>query len=69
MTGEQFEILLERLTWVGAAMINNTVKQVELECVRRLQRALSAEEKDQIHQDCLNEVHEIMTLITPPTDG
>lgn len=55
--------LINQLKWLRAAVINNTVKQVEVECVRRLGRALTDGEKDLIHHDCLAEMAEIRRLM------
>ena len=63
MTEEQFTVFIEELKMLRAAVINNTVKQVEVECVRKLQRSLSAEEKDLIHRDCLEEIDEMRSLM------
>ena len=59
--------LIEELKWLRAALVNNTVKQVEVECVRRLGRQLNALEKDLIHRDCLEEVAEIRRLMDRPS--
>ena len=59
----QMAALIEELKWLRAALLNNTVKQVEVECVRRLGRQLSAQEKDLIHRDCLEEMAEIRRLM------
>jgi len=63
MTDDQFAALLDRLKWLQAAQVNNTVKQVEVTCVNRLGRPLTAREKEVIHRDCLEEVAEIRGLI------
>lgn len=55
--------LINQMKWLRAAIVNNTVKQVEVACVRRLGRALTAEEKEVIHRDCLEETAEIRSLI------
>ena len=63
MTDEQAAQLLDRLKWLQAAQVNNTVKQVEVACVNRLGRPLTAGEKEAIHRDCLEEVAEMRRLI------
>jgi len=63
MTDKMLSEILEELKLLRAAVLNNTVKQVEVECVRFLKRELSAEEKEAIHRDCLEEMREMRTLI------
>jgi len=63
VTDEQFAALLDRLKWLQAAQINNAVKQVEVACVNRFGRSLTAKEKEVIHRDCLEEVADIRRLI------
>ena len=63
MTDDQFAALLDRLKWLQAAQVNDTVKQVEVACVNRLGRPLTAMEKEVIHRDCLEEVADIHRLI------
>ena len=63
MTDDQFDALLDRIKWLQAAQVNSAVKQVEVACVNRLGRSLTAKEKEIIHRDCLEEVAEIRRLI------
>lgn len=63
MTNEQFVELIDRLKWIQASFINNTVKQVEVACVNHMGRHLTAEEKDVIIKDLLEETAEIRTRI------
>ncbi|UQZ89087.1 hypothetical protein C4J81_07700 [Deltaproteobacteria bacterium Smac51] len=63
MNEQQFALLMDELCLLRAAMVNNTVKQVEIQCVNRIGRELSAEEKDLIHRDCLQEMEEVAHMI------
>ena len=63
MKDKQVKKISEQLKWMGAAVYNNTVKIVEVECVRVMGRELSAAEKDLIHQDCLQELRQVRTII------
>ncbi len=63
MTDEQLAELINQLKWLRASVINSTVKQVEVECVRRLGRPLTAQEKEVIHRDCLEETAQVCQLI------
>lgn len=60
---ENLAELINQLKWLRASLVNNTVKQVEVACVRRLGRSLTSEEKEVIHRDCLEETAEIRALI------
>lgn len=57
----------EQLKWLTAAVFNNTVKMVEVECVRVMGRELSVEEKDLIHHDCLEELRHVRSLLEAHT--
>lgn len=63
MNDDQAGKLIEELKWLRAAVVNNTVKQVEVECVRKMGRALTADEKTLIHKDCLQEMAELRYLL------
>lgn len=63
MPDEQLRQINEQLTWLTAAVFNNTVKMVEVECVRNMGRQLSPEEKDLIHHDCLGELSYVRDLL------
>jgi|GEM_PF-5187567 hypothetical protein len=63
MNEEYLAELINQLKWLRASIVNNTVKQVEVACVRRLGRSLTPEEKELIHRDCLEETAEIRGLI------
>ena len=63
MKNDQTDKLIDELKWLRAAVVNNTVKQVEVECVRKIGRALTAEEKALIHKDCLQEMAELRHLL------
>lgn len=69
MSPEQFAVISEQLKLLTAAVINNTVKQVEVECVSKIGRQLSAEEKELIHRDCLEEVADIRGVLEAWLDG
>ncbi|MDL2259947.1 hypothetical protein LJB99_03620 [Deltaproteobacteria bacterium OttesenSCG-928-K17] len=63
MNDEHLAQLVEQLKWLTAAVVNNTVKQVEISCVDKMKRQLTPGEKEIIHRDCLEEVAEIRRLI------
>jgi len=63
MTDEELRAINSQLKWLTAAVVNNTVKQVEVECVRNMGRQLSAEEKDMIHRDCIEELIDVHGLL------
>lgn len=63
MSEDQLEKICEQLQWLTAAVLNNTVKQVEVECVRAMGRELTAQEKDMIHYDCLDELADVRELL------
>jgi len=63
MDNDQTAKLINELKWLRAAVVNNTVKQVEVECVRKMGRSLTAGEKALIHKDCLQEMAELRQLL------
>jgi len=63
MNDRQFNELINQLKYLRAAQVNNTVKLVEVECVRSMGRQLTCEEKNIIIKDCLEEVTEIKNLL------
>lgn len=63
MTDVQLSEITDQIKWLTSAVVNNTVKQVEVECVRKMGRELSAEEKDLIHRDCIEELIDVRSLL------